>query len=145
MIILALASAITGNITSATFIAKNTISVGASTVIYGCYGGLIAYMIINWKTLGKMRSQLCCIIGIILFISIFMSLGGNVDLAGHLGGLVGGVTCGLGIFPGIKPKLKAFTIGGLGLLAAYILTMFLVFFLVIQNWTKNKNLHPYKK
>lgn len=59
-----------------------------------------------------------------------MSLGGSVDLAGHLGGLAGGISCGLGIFPGIKPKLKAFTFAGLGIFAAYILTMFLVFFLV---------------
>lgn len=59
-----------------------------------------------------------------------MSLGGSVDLAGHLGGLAGGISCGLGIFPGIQPKLKAFTFAGLGIFAAYILTMFLVFFLV---------------
>ncbi len=132
MILLALSSAITGNITSATFIGKNTISVGASTVIFGCYGGLVSYMIINWKTLGRIRSQLCCMVGIILFISILTSFSDSVDLAGHLGGLVGGITCGLGIFPGIKPKLKAFTFVGLGLLAAYIVTMFLVFFLVVQ-------------
>lgn len=59
-----------------------------------------------------------------------MSLGtSGVDLAGHMGGLAGGLACGLAIFPGIKPKLPAFSILGAGLLVAYLLTMFLVFFL----------------
>lgn len=59
-------------------------------------------MTINWKTLGRMRGQLCCIIGLITFISILMSLDGTVDLAGHLGGMVGGYTSGLALFPGIR-------------------------------------------
>lgn len=102
---------------------------GASTIIFGTFGGLIAYMTINWKTLGQMRSQLCCIIGMITFISILMSLDGTVDLAGHLGGLVGGYTCGLAIFPGIEPKNKLIRTGGIVALTGYLLVTFLVFYL----------------
>lgn len=108
---------------------KNTISAGASTVIFGTLGGLLAYMTINWGTLGRIRSQLCCIVGIITFMSIFMSLGGTVDLAGHLGGMVGGYTCALAIFPGIKPKNKYLMIGGGAAYGIYVLAMLLVFYL----------------
>ena len=86
-------------------------------------------MTINWKTLGQMRSQLCCVIGIITVISVLMSLDGTVDMAGHLGGLVGGYVCGLAIFPGIQPKSKKIAMGGAIGLAAYILVTFLVFYL----------------
>ena len=86
-------------------------------------------MIINWKTLGQIRSQLCCIVGILTVISIIMSLDGSVDLAGHLGGMAGGLASGVAIFPGIRPKPKPFMIAGAGSLCAYFLIMFLVFYL----------------
>lgn len=122
-----------GNITSAIFLPTNSLSVGASTVIYGTFGGLIAYMIINWKNLGRIRSQLCCIIGIIIFISVIMSINGTIDIAGHLGGLAGGFGYSLAAFPAIRQKSKAFTIAGGIFLASYMLIMFLVFYLVIKN------------
>lgn len=86
-------------------------------------------MAINWQVLGKIRSQLCCIIGLITFMLIFSSLGSGIDMAGHLGGLAGGLTFGLAAFPGIKPKPKLFVIGGFTLLSVYSLTMFLIFYL----------------
>ncbi len=58
-----------------------------------------------------------------------MSLTGKVDLAGHLGGLAGGLTSALALFPGIKPKPKQFMLAGIGSLTAYLLTMFLIFYL----------------
>lgn len=135
----ALASAIAGNlkfysgsITSAVFLKPSNISVGASTVIFGVFGGLIAYLAINWTTLGsagQLRSQLCCIIGVLTVISILMSFDSSIDLAGHLGGMVGGFTSGIALFPGIKQKHKAFFIGGCASLSGYLLTMFLVFYL----------------
>lgn len=107
----------------------NVISAGASTVIFGTLGGLLAYMTINWNTLGRIRSQLCCIVGIITFISVIMSLGGSVDLAGHLGGMVGGYTCSLAIFPGIRPKPKQLMIGGAAAYGIYVFVLLLVFYL----------------
>jgi hypothetical protein len=86
-------------------------------------------MIINWKTLGNLRSQLCCIIGLITFMGILMSFDGTTDMAGHLGGLFGGLTSGIAIFPGIQPKNKKFSFVGGGLLTAYMLAMLLVFYL----------------
>lgn len=99
-----------GNLASTVFYLKvrGHFSVGASTVIFGVFGGLLSYMTINWKTLGAIRGQICCILGLILFIGILSSISPNVDIAGHLGGLVGGYICGIGLFPGIKPKPKIF-------------------------------------
>jgi membrane associated rhomboid family serine protease len=68
-------------------------------------------------------------LGIILFISIFSSLSGNVDFAGHIGGLLGGYLCGLAIFPGIRPKPKNFIIIGTLGLGIYIMTMLLLVYL----------------
>ncbi len=118
-----------GNIASSLFNKLGVISVGASTIIFGTFGGLLAYMTINWKTLGRYRQQLCCIVGLLTVISILMSLDGTVDLAGHLGGMVGGYTGGLALFPGIKPKPRVMTMVGCGSLATYLLVMFLVFYL----------------
>lgn len=114
---------------SVTVNSHTTLSVGASTIIYGVFGGLIAYMIINWNALGAIRSQLCCIIGIIIFFSIIFSLGDKVDFAGHMGGLLCGLLSGLALFPGIRDKNKFIALGGGAALAAYFLVMFLVFFL----------------
>lgn len=121
-----------GNASSAIFL-KNSkalaISVGASGAIFGVLGGLIAYMIINWKVLGRIRSQLCCIVGLITFILLFSSMGQGVDSAAHLGGLFGGLACGLALFPGIKEKKKQMTIGGAIALILYSLTVLLIFYL----------------
>ena len=106
-----------------------TMSVGASTIIEDIFGGLIAYMVINWHTLGAIRSQLCCIIGIIVIFSTLFSLGDKVDFAGHMGGLLCGFLCGLAVFPAIRDKNRYLTLGGAAALAAYFLVMFLVFFL----------------
>jgi rhomboid protease GluP len=107
----------------------NTVSVGASTVIFGVMGGLLSYMTINWTVLGRVRSQLCCIVGLITFLAVLTSLNGEVDLAGHLGGMFGGYMCGIAIFPAIKQKDKRFTIVGTSCLAIYLLVMLLVFYL----------------
>jgi rhomboid protease GluP len=80
------------------------ITAGASVMIFGILGGYTAYMLINWSALGKLgpiRSQLCCIIGFILFFSLLFSFGPNVDSIGHIGGLIGGFLISLAILPGL--------------------------------------------
>ena len=114
---------------SVTVNGHNVLSVGASTIIFGVIGAFIAFLIINWGVLGLLRSQLCCLIGIVVFFSILFSIGGQVDIAGHLGGLLGGCVCGVAIFPGIREKNKYLTLGAAAALFAYFLIMFLVFFL----------------
>lgn len=81
---------------------KDKIVVGASAAIFGVLGAFTAYLMINWQALerfGQVRSQICCIIGILVFFSFFMSFGPNVDFIGHLGGLIGGLLISLAVLP----------------------------------------------
>lgn len=107
----------------------NFISVGASTIIYGVFGALLAYMTINWQSLGAIRNQICCIVAMIIIFTVLFSLDSSVDFGGHLGGFIGGYLSGIMLFPGIRPKNNYLTLAGAGALAAYFLVMFLVFFL----------------
>ena len=117
-----------GNILSA-FNGYNVISAGSSTVIFGVLGVYVAYMFMNWEALAELRTQLCCIIGIIVFLSIISSFSTGVDYLGHLGGIIGGFFLSLAAFPTILPKKKWVMGLGAGGLSGYFLTTFLVFFL----------------
>lgn len=86
-------------------------------------------MTINWGVLGRLRSQLCCIIGILIVISILMSFDPSVDFAGHIGGLVGGYFSGLVLFPGIKQKNKKLFILGLCGLGTSLLVLLLLLYI----------------
>ena len=83
---------------------RNTLTVGASTAIFGVIGAFISYLIINWRALerfGQIRSALACIIGVIVFISLLFSIGSTIDAIGHIGGLIGGIFITLAILPGL--------------------------------------------
>ena len=80
----------------------NTVSVGSSTMIFGILGGYVGYMTMNWNYLGAIKSQVCCLIGIILFFSIMLSFSSGIDAAGHFGGLIGGYFITLAIFPALE-------------------------------------------
>lgn len=137
LIALFLISAVSGNILSdLTSTSPIQISVGASTAILGFMGTLVAYLVINWSTLGKLgplRCQLTCIIGMIVFFSIFFSLMGTrsgVDVYGHLGGFVGGLFGSMLILPPMDPRSPlTMKIVGSVVLISYFLTTFLVFYL----------------
>lgn len=105
------------------------VSAGSSTIIFGALGVYVGFMILNWDVLGDLKTQLCCIIGFIVIISIISSFSSEVDLQGHLGGLIGGLLLCLGVFPALRDKKKAFTIIGAGGLTIYFLITFLVFYL----------------
>lgn len=58
----------------------NTVSVGASTCIYGLLAGLLGYMILNWYAMGRdeysinYRNTIMCILCAIIGFIVFMSL-----------------------------------------------------------------------
>lgn len=89
----------------------------------------VGFMIMNWEVLGELKTQLCCIIGFIVVMSVISSFSSEVDALGHFGGLIGGILLCLGAFPALREKKKVFTlVGGIGL-GAYFLITFLVFYL----------------
>lgn len=76
--------------------------VGTDTIVYGALGGFFAYLTINWMTLYLIRKQLAIIFGIIIFISMIFSIGGDSGIVCFLGAIFGGYTGGLIIFSPIK-------------------------------------------
>lgn len=76
----------------------------------GFDGALIAYLAINWSTLdriGPLKCQLTCIMGMMVFFSLFYTISGSnsgIDVYGHLGGFVGGLFGGMLILPPINPQ-----------------------------------------
>ena len=109
-----------------------TVSCGASGIIFGVIGTYLAFMTINWTTLGRygeLRSQICCTVGVLVFFSILFSFGSDVDMYGHFGGMIGGFFAALALVPGIEQKDKKFYIAGCVGLGLYLLGTFLGFFL----------------
>ena len=98
-------------------------------MIYGMLGAYIAYMAINWKSLGQLRTQLCCIIGLMSFFFFLSSFGEGVSFLGHAGGFLGGLFISLAILPPLVEKNKFVTIVGCFGIVTYLLTTFIVFFI----------------
>jgi rhomboid protease GluP len=75
----------------------NTVSAGASGAIFGLYGGLLAFLLLNRnfispQALGSLAKGAVVFIGYNVFFSLTQP---EVDLAAHLGGLVAGFLAGL--------------------------------------------------
>ncbi len=72
-----LLSAIGGNIFSADFASGNSISVGASTALFGMIGLYLAFLILNWNALSfleDLRCLICCMaIMVVTMVFIFSS------------------------------------------------------------------------
>jgi rhomboid protease GluP len=91
-LLLYILAAFTGNVASFLYSSDNSISVGASTAIFGLLGAEAVFLIQNRKAFpGQFRSA----IGNIIFIAainlfIIGSLPG-IDNWGHIGGLIGGL------------------------------------------------------
>jgi rhomboid protease GluP len=131
-----LISAVCGNILSVLGSSSPyQISVGCSTALYGFIGTLVAYLIVNWSQLaaiGPLRSQLTCVVVLLLFMSLLFSFTQSanvIDYYGHMGGFIGGLFGAMLILPPIGGFNKMTTIVGGAVLGAYVLVVFLVFFL----------------
>ena len=86
---------------------SNDMSVGASTAIFGLFGGMLAMVIVNWKALDRNPEIRCCLIFFIVFILVFsllfsysssIGINGtytNVDIFGHIGGFLTGLFFGM--------------------------------------------------
>lgn len=129
--ILMVVSAISGNITTAVFANRVDLHAGSGSMIYGSLGGFFAYLALNWKQLLLIRTQLTCMIGMITFFAMLFSIGGIYGFACFAGSVLGGFACGVGIFPPFKGRDIVIMLAGLGGVAAYWLTMFLIFYLAI--------------
>ncbi|WP_409297684.1 rhomboid family intramembrane serine protease [Peribacillus sp. SCS-26] len=107
--------------TLASFLTNDSLSAGASGAIFGCFGALLFFGILNprifFRTMGT---------NIIVLLVINLGIGFTVpvvDNAGHIGGLIGGfVAAAIVSMPGRKkPVLQG---------ASFLTAAFLIFFLL---------------
>lgn len=100
-------SGIGGNLFSA--LLSDNLSVGASTCIMGILAGNFVWLLVNWdalRSLGFMRYQMVCILGLIILINLLMGLGSEslIDNFGHLGGLLVGIFASFSIIQPMEPS-----------------------------------------
>lgn len=77
-----------GNVFSHVF-APKTVSVGASTALFGLIGAQALFIYKNRRIFRNYKKALQNI-AFVLVVNLFIGLGGGIDNWGHLGGLVGG-------------------------------------------------------
>jgi rhomboid protease GluP len=70
--------------------APQTVSVGASTALFGLIGAQAMFLYKNRRILRNYRNALRNI-GFVLVVNLLLGLGGGIDNWGHLGGLIGGL------------------------------------------------------
>ena len=126
-------SGICGNMFSA--LITDSISVGASSCIFGLLGSLLAFLILNWEALrplGFVRCQLLMMIIFILVLNLMVGVGFKtyIDNYAHLGGLLGGLFLGLFILTPmvVTAYERRMKILGAGLLILFVFIGFLVFY-----------------
>jgi rhomboid protease GluP len=98
-----LIAAFAGNVASFTFAAKNSISVGASTAIFGLAAAQAVFIYQNRKLFGNQTRRMLTSIGTVIAINLVLGFAiPSIDYWGHLGGLLGGT-----VFAGLAgPSLK---------------------------------------
>lgn len=108
--ILFLVTGIAGNIFATAISDPLVPSVGASTAIFGIFGGMIGFIILNYKKLPpNVTKMLMCVVGFIIIMNFLLNGGGvgdtptahkahkkpSEDAIAHLGGLVAGIFFGM--------------------------------------------------
>ncbi len=79
----------TGNVLSYAF--STSVSLGASTAIYGLLGAEGVFLFRNWKLFGNAARRDLQNLVILLVVNLVIGMNARFDNWGHLGGLIGGV------------------------------------------------------
>lgn len=99
------AAGISGNCFALCFVNPETVSIGASTAIFGIFGGMAAFLLLNWWKLPReIRGWFICIVAFIIIMNFLFGMGSAfggkgrskspTDILGHVGGLLGGIFAG---------------------------------------------------
>ena len=120
-----------GGVLFSAVVEPNTISVGASTSIFGITTALIALIIFRWDELPDSVGKVMTLLWVVLLL-VFGFVAGigteHVDIWGHLGGIIVGFLLGGLLFTQIKQLQWTFA----GLLAVYFVGGFLLFYTLID-------------
>jgi membrane associated rhomboid family serine protease len=114
----------------------HSISVGASSALFGLFGANITYLIMNWIDIPGNSQEMCCMVFMVVLNFLYGAADSksSVDWAAHLGGLLSGLFTGAFLTPVMHPTLKTpmYKIGGSILTAVYFLTTFLLLFFYVE-------------
>ncbi len=115
-------SALTGSLASLLWSADRVVSVGASGAVFGVYGALIAYLVVQRgsvpaSVLKGLATSASIFIGYVL---VFGALQKGIDNAAHVGGLLGGIAAGVALSRplsvALRPSSTRRTVAALGAL-----------------------------
>jgi len=104
MCILFLSSGIVGNLFACCFSDFNTPSIGASTGIFGIFGAMGGFVLLNWHKLPPdQKGYMVCIVAFIIIMNLLFGLGTSIsrqnnssnDILAHVGGLLAGAFLGM--------------------------------------------------
>ena len=96
-----------GSVTSIS-IHPNSVSAGASGAIFGLYGAVFGFLLINRRTLDPVATKsIAKSAGIfILYNVVYGSMSGTTDLSAHFGGLIAGFLAGMVLARSRNDKLQ---------------------------------------
>jgi len=104
MSILFLSTGIVGNIFACCFSDFDTPSIGASTAIFGIFGAMGGFVLLNWHKLpADQKGYMVCIVAFIIIMNLLFGLGTSIssnknssnDILAHVGGLLAGAFLGM--------------------------------------------------
>ncbi|KAJ3123172.1 hypothetical protein HK098_002137 [Nowakowskiella sp. JEL0407] len=119
---------------------KLIVAVGASGVICGTFGAMLAENVMNWESINKPAGQFIYW-GVQLVLVLLTGLAPFVDNIVHIGGLLTGIAAGLLFLPiyGNRPIPVYFAIRLLGLILTTIILCGGAYALICRHWLY----HPY--
>lgn len=83
MLTLFMVSGIVGNMFAVCFAPLDSPSIGASTAIFGIFGGMAGFVLLNWHKLEQsQRCYLSCIVGVIIIMNLLFGLGTSINKNG---------------------------------------------------------------
>lgn len=94
-------SGIGGSLISALFLAKSTVSVGASGALFGLLGAILSELLTNWTTYASKFATLAVLLSVIA-LNLGMGLLPYIDNYAHIGGFISGFLVGFVLL--IRPQ-----------------------------------------
>jgi rhomboid protease GluP len=106
-LVIYLVSGIIGGIVSYYFTDLNSVSVGASGAIFGAFGALGAFYLVNRRALGPAGNAMIGQWVFWLLLNLFYGFSvTGIDIQDHIGGLISGLILGLILLPPLRRRTR---------------------------------------
>jgi len=116
-------SGIAGNLLSSVFM-KDSLSVGASSSLFGVIALEFLYLMENYERLGPQRNNVMAFLLIQIVANFAVPEGSHINVIAHLGGFIGGLLVGIGYLK--KPVLVNMELKKMKMIAKVVLVVYFV-------------------